>query len=185
MPFALNNTEDFLIGQERELIPQIQNILTEQRRNATSRLYNSFNYVIEDKKDNEGFIIYLDYAEHGNFVLDGTRKYVSSKPSAKAIQSIMEWIGVKGISIGSGRISSLSKLTKTDPEKQRKAFAFAIWYAQKKRGATWAGSTNFLKPWNNLYKSSDFQEGLALAVAKDLGHQIDVQFQDLEINIKM
>lgn len=192
MAFDLKHTEDFLIRQEQEVVPKIQEILTKNRRNATARLYNSINFTIQDKPNNTGFEIYLDYANHGNFVLDNRRNVRKAGPSREAIASIMNWISNKGISIGAGKIRSVqgttqaqSKSTKPDAITMRKNFAFAIWYNIKKKGRTTAPSTNFLKPWNNLYKSSEFQEGLTHAIAMDLGAQIKPLFQDSKININM
>ena len=189
MAFALNNTEEFLIKQEQILIPQMQKILTEKRRNATAKLYNSFTFDIEDKPANEGFIITMYYAPHGNFVLDGTRTYTKRGPSQEAITLIMKWIQNKGISIGGGKIrtpfNAKPKSAVKNPSDPLEKFAKAIWYSQYKNKRTWAGSTNFLKPWYDQYASDDFQDGLAHAIGLDLGNQIQVAFQDAEINIKM
>jgi len=184
----MENTYTYLLETESKVIPKIQEILIKERRNATGKLRNSFEIDIKDKQNNDGFEINMTYAAHGKYVLDNRRR-IKKGPSSNAIQSIMDWIVNKGISIGGGKIRTPMGNARTqaqqDPLAKRRAFAFAIYYSIKKKGRTWANSTNFLKPWNNIYQGKPFRDGLAQAIGLDMGKEIQDMFkQNGTINIK-
>lgn len=175
----INNTVDYLNKLEPRLRKDMRAILTKNRRNASYRLYNSFFFFI--KKVRTGIELEFQYAKHGKYVLDNRRKVVANKPSRKggysAIHSIKRWILAKGISIGQGKIRSVYKEGGKNVSTQRAkaksldkkltSFAYAIWFNIKKQGRTSTPSTNFLKPYENLYKQQTFKRGLRQALVKD------------------
>ena len=67
----LDNTFKELEKFEIELIKEMQNILKRDNRNASYKLYNSFEGNVEYKDSNLSFTI--EYAPHGNFVLNSKR----------------------------------------------------------------------------------------------------------------
>ena len=156
---------------EIELIKAMQLILTNDKRNATYKLYNSFEGDLKVTKGSMAFKI--TYAKHGAFVLDSKRNVKSDK---KPIAAIKNWILSKGISIGGGRIRTPLKLggkkvgraeaERISNDKKLTSFAFAIWATIKKNRRVKARPTNFLKPYDNLMKSK-FKTALGKAVAKD------------------
>jgi len=190
----LDNTYIFLEETEVKLIKEMQNLLTKGKRNASYSLYNSFEgEVIRSPK---GFIFKINYAKHGGFVLDDKRKFKKKGPSKAAIDSISRWILNKGIAIGKGKIRTPlkkeSSKTGLQPaskayskNKERKNFAFAIWYANKKRGRTWAKKVNFMKPYENLFKSKNFSRDLQRNLLKDGLVFIGKDLKEMEIKIKM
>lgn len=171
MAVVMNNTYKLLEVTEIELIKAMQQILTDNKRNATYKLYNSFEGDLKVTKNSMAFKI--TYAPHGAFVLDSRRNVKSNK---KPIAAIKAWILSKGISIGKGRVRTPLKLggkkvgraeaERISNDKKLTSFAFAIWATIKKNRRVKARPTNFLKPYNNLMKSS-FKTALGRAVAKD------------------
>lgn len=173
------NTEKYLGKVEIDTIRQMQAVLMRDNRNASNKLYNSFE-MRYDKTDN-GFFITMDYASHGKYVLDSRRRIRAAGPSRQAINSLMQWILDKKISVGNGQVRTPMtkrddrggeydlepKHTSYNKEKEVKSFAFAIWYNTKKRQSIATPSTNFLKPYENLMKNRTFKDGLVEALAKD------------------
>lgn len=186
----LQFTERYLTKVEVDTIKQMQAILTRENRNATHRLYNSFQTSLDETPN--GFLIKMEYATHGKYVLDDKRRITRNasynkqnpKDPTTVIGQLINWILNKGISVGGGKIRTPLKKSKynqggssiyspkTEAEQQNPypeltSFAFAIFNNIKKRGRTFTPSTNFLKPYQNLIKNRTFKIGLMTALAKD------------------
>lgn len=178
----LNETYKFLEETEIKVIKQMQDILKKDNRNASYKLYNSFEGEL--KRTSKGFLFTIKYAEHGNFVLDSKRRFKKKGPSKKAIDEIKTWILNKGIPIGNGKIRTpLSKTRSSDDKDQLMSrtkasskknegaltsFAYAIWYSTKKNRRIKTPATDFLKPYNNLFKSnSTFIKQISKNLMKD------------------
>lgn len=176
MAKQMDNTIKYLETVENRMVKAIQKILTTQNRNASHRLYNSISMSLST--NNNGFLIKLEYADHGKYVLDSTRRVKKNNPSGKAIEEIKKWITNKGISVGRGRIRTPLKsksgkqeanieARKSSRDKELTSFAWAIWKSIKKNGKIKTPRTDFLLPYNNLVSSNKFQTDLAAALAKD------------------
>lgn len=179
---TLNKTYEYLEKEEIKVIDQMQSILSKFNRNASYKLYNSFQGNL--KRTNKGFLFTITFAEHGQYVLQHKRRFTRKHPSKQAIEEIKKWIVNKGIPIGNGRIRTpMSKTRTTDDkdqllsrtkaesntlDKQRTSFAYAIWYSIRNNRRTKTPKTDFLKPYDNLFKSnSSFINGLKVALSED------------------
>ena len=189
----MNNTYKYLEGVEIKLVKEMQAILTQKKRNASHSLYNSIEGEIE--KSSKGFLFKISYARHGDFVLDDKRNVIHNA-SKNAIQSIMDWILNKGVSIGKGKIrtplkkegskTGLEPASKAYSKKdERRNFAFAIFNSIKNDKRTKAKKVNFLKPYENLFKSKNFSSLLSENLAKDGLTFIGKDLNNMEIKIKM
>lgn len=208
MPVDINKlpfTEKYLLKIGINTISQMQQILDKNNRNATKRLRNNMKIYLDDKPSgmDKGFAVILDYPKHGGVVLDGKMNYRSRYPSKAAIQSIMNWITTRGLSVGQGKLRTIyknqafvgakresKKVSKKTgkPSNDISSFAYAIWYANRNRGRVKTPPTNFLKPYQNLLRNSTFKIGLVQSLWKDgygiFGEQIK-RGKINEIKIKM
>jgi hypothetical protein len=126
-------------------------------------------------------MVVMEYPIHGGVVLDGKMKYNKPGPSKKAIDSLVNWIVGKHIPIGGGKVRSvyknmahttvkkLSKKTNAQGNRSNEitSFAFAIWYANRRRGRVKTPPTNFLRPYQNLLRNRTFKVGLVESLWKD------------------
>ena len=190
----MNNTLIYLESVERQIIQKMEEILMKENRNATHSLSNSFQGKVVKTK--QGFSFTIDYMEHGKYVLDNRRRVKKQKPSRLAIENIMAWITNKGIPVGKGRLRTPLRNKKTkqlypttstyksDVQSQKKSFAFAIWFNIKKKGRTWAPSTNFLKPYTDMFRSNNFISDLQTNLSRDGIELLRRDIQTMEIQIK-
>jgi hypothetical protein len=128
------------------------------------------------KKSTKGFEIVLTFAQQGYGVLRSKRKYTKKFPSEEAIQSLMNWIKTKHISVGGGSTKTVARKshveTRRESQKANKinpirSFAIAIWLKNKKQGKISTPSTDFLRPYRNISKTKSFQKGITEAMSKD------------------
>lgn len=175
----MDNTIKYLESVENRMVKSIQKILMVKNRNASYRLYNSISMSLSTSTN--GYLIKLEYAKHGAFVLDSNRNVRKKNPSKEAIDEIKKWITNKGISVGKGRIrtplSSKSGKQKANIEARKSdseltSFAWAIWKSIKKNGKIKTPRTDFLAPYNNLVGTggagnNKFQRDLAAALSRD------------------
>lgn len=170
----LKETYYYLERVSIKLIKDMRSILTQRKRNATHRLYNSLEADLTATSNGIRFTI--EYAEHGKYVINSKRNIRKKGPSQSAVQAISEWILAKGIPIGSGKIRTpmTNKRGKYQPaskvyskEKEREKMAWGIFMNIKKRKKVKAPSTNFLSPYQNLLRSRDFGTQLSDNLAKD------------------
>ena len=111
------------------IVEQMQDILIKNHKRATGNLINSITYKISDKE----IVFYAD--DYGKFVKSG-RKPGSKQPP---LQPLINWLRVKKISVGGGKLKPMIKKGKISRKKgntdsQIKGLAFVIARSIGKKG---------------------------------------------------
>lgn len=152
------NTYDVMEDWGIKISEAITNLLASARKNASGKLTNSIDFEIQ--LDDDGIILNILYAKHGEFVLSGRRRGAKPPP----IDPIIKWIREKKIpvtTITGGPTGKVKKLTKFG---QEKTLAYAISRGISKNGIP---PFNFLIPWEKSIQKGDMQKDIAKALVKD------------------
>lgn len=152
MPNEWIHTTNLLNQMGVEIVDETQTLLARKNKNATHRLSNSIDYTI--KRERGQFILQINYADHGKYVLRNPR-FNGKMPPVKAIE---EWLLAKKIPIGNGKRANLggNNLNRQDRRRELKSMAWAIAKSIKRRGMLNPQYTplDFLAPFRNIQQEN-------------------------------
>jgi hypothetical protein len=156
-----------IIGEA--VVKEMGQRLIRANKNASGRLYNSLDYNVELFQGKP--TLSVSWAKHG--------EYVRRMPHFKRmppVQAIEDWLKVKKIPIGRGRVSSVSgkNLKKQSRAKELRSLAWAIAMKIKKRGTLHPSYTpvDFLEPFTSWKTKRVYQQGLVKALKEDIQNNL-------------